>query len=233
MNQLAENLIQQGWLRTPRIIDSFLKIERADFLPNDKKYLADYNEAVPIGCGQTISQPLVVAFMLELLQPAPGEKILDIGFGSGWTTALLADIVGSEGAVIAIERISALADFGEKNVTQYGFPKKGTVKFIARDGFYGYPEYTSSPDFVDGFDKILCSAALPDKTVVPSSWREQLKVEGVIVTPLGSSIWFLKKKESMNFEAKEFPGFSFVPFVQDSGIADFDHYGPEELDGNF
>ena len=90
---LVDSLIREGWLKTPRIIEAFRKVKRIDFLPEDMKDLAELNEALPIGSGQTISQPLVVAFMLELLQPQKREKILDIGSGSGWTSALLAYIV--------------------------------------------------------------------------------------------------------------------------------------------
>ena len=89
---LIDNLIAEGWLKTPRIIEAFRKIKRVDFLPEDIKNLAELNEALPIGWGQTISQPLVVAFMIEQLDPQPGDKILDVGSGSGWTTALLAEI---------------------------------------------------------------------------------------------------------------------------------------------
>ncbi len=94
---LVENLIQEGWLKTPQIISAFRKIQRVDFLPDHLKELAELNEALPIGGGQTISQPLVVAFMLELLQPEAGDKILDVGSGSGWTTALLAQILSQKG----------------------------------------------------------------------------------------------------------------------------------------
>ena len=73
---LIDNLIKEGWLKTPRIIEAFQKIKRVDFLPQDLKDLAEANEALPIGKGQTISQPLEVAFMLELLRPKGGEKIL-------------------------------------------------------------------------------------------------------------------------------------------------------------
>ncbi len=84
---LIDELIDDGWLKTPEIIEAFRKIKRADFLPEDLKKSAELNEALPIGYGQTISQPLVVAFMLEQLSPQPGDKILDVGSGSGWTTA--------------------------------------------------------------------------------------------------------------------------------------------------
>ena len=105
---LINSLIKDGWLKTPRIIKAFENIKRYDFMPDDIKQLAEIDEAMPIGHSQTISQPLTVAFMFEQLQPKPGENILDIGSGSGWTTALLAYIVGEKGKVTAIEVIPEL-----------------------------------------------------------------------------------------------------------------------------
>ncbi|MBI2054396.1 MAG: class I SAM-dependent methyltransferase, partial [Candidatus Staskawiczbacteria bacterium] len=116
---LIQNLIQEGWLKTPRIIEAFQKIKRADFLPQDLKNLAESNSALPIGFSQTISQSLVVAFMLEQLEPKSGEKILDIGSGSGWTSALLAEIVGNKGKIVALEIIPELAEFGKRNTAKY------------------------------------------------------------------------------------------------------------------
>ena len=200
---LIDDLIKEEWLRTPRVIDAFRKIKREDFLPEDKKQLAELNEALPIGSGQTISQPLVVAFMLELLEPKPGQKILDIGTGSGWTSALLAYLVGEKGKVIAIEIISELKEFGEKNVAKYNFIKKGIVEFHCIDGSNGYKD--EAP-----FDKILASATAEK---LPQAWKEQLKIDGKIVTPIGSSIWVFKKKAEACFESKEYPGFAFVPLV--------------------
>ena len=117
---LIDKLIRDGWLKTPRIIKSFRKIKRIDFLPEEIKNLAEVDEALPIGFEQTISQPLVVAFMLELLQPEPGNKILDVGSGSGWTNALLGQIVGSKGRVISLEIIPELKEFGRRNAEKYG-----------------------------------------------------------------------------------------------------------------
>mgnify|MGYP001575730005 FL=1 len=99
---LIDSLIKEGWLKTPKIIDAFQKIKREDFLPDNLKDSAEVDAAMPIGFGQTISQPLTVAFMLELLQPKEGDKILDVGSGSGWTTALLASIVGPAGEVMGL-----------------------------------------------------------------------------------------------------------------------------------
>ena len=185
---LIDNLIAEGWLKTPEIIKAFQKIKRVDFLPDDVKDLAELNEALPIDFGQTISQPLVVAFMLEQLQPQPGDNILDIGSGSGWTTALLSEIVGLKGKVIAIDIIPELVKFGEKNAAKYSFIEKGIAKFICADGSKGYEK--EAP-----YDKILASASVQGE--LPKNWKEQLKIGGRIVTPISSSIWrFIKKSPS-------------------------------------
>ena len=205
MALLIDSLIEEGWLKTPKIIEAFRKIKRVDFLPKGMENLAELNEALPIGCGQTISQPLVVAFMIEQLQPQPGEKILDIGSGSGWTTALLAEIVGDKGKVIAMEIIPELKKFGEKNVAKYNFIKRGQVQFICTNGSKGYEK--EAP-----FDGILVSASI-QQAEVPRTWKEQLKIGGRIVTPIGSSIWLLTKKSEKNFEEIEYPGFAFVPLI--------------------
>ena len=199
-----EDLIKEGWLKTRRIIEAFKKIKRIDFLPDDIKSLSELNEALPVGYGQTISQPLVVAFMLELLEPEEGEKILDVGSGSGWTSALLAEIVGDKGKVIAIEVVPELKEFGEKNNSKYNFVKKGRVQFICADGSKGYEK--EAP-----FDKILVSATA---IKIPDVWKKQLKVGGRIVTPINSSIMLFIKKSETEFEQKEYPGFVFVPLIE-------------------
>jgi len=200
---LIDELIEEKWLKTPRIIEAFRKIKRADFMTDDMQDLAEIDEAMPIGHGQTISQPLVVAFMLELLEPKEGEKILDVGSGSGWTSALLGEIVGEKGKVIAIELIPELKEFGEKNAQKYGLVEKGRVEFLCADGYKGYEK--EAP-----FDKILVSATA---VRIPEAWKKQLKVGGRIVVPLNSSIWLFVKKSEKIFEEKEYPGFVFVPLI--------------------
>ena len=212
---LIDSLIEEGWLKTPRIIEAFRKIKRVDFLPREIKDLAELNEALSIGYGQTISQPLVVAFMLELLDPQPGNKILDIGSGTGWTTALLAQIVGQKGKVIAIDIIPELVEFGKQNVAKYNFLapyrtegsgagiEKGIVEFICADGSKGYKK--EAP-----YDKILASASAE---TLPPVWKEEVKIGGRIVTPIGSSIWLFIKKSEKNLEEIEYPGFAFVPLI--------------------
>ncbi|MCK4729972.1 MAG: protein-L-isoaspartate O-methyltransferase [Candidatus Aenigmarchaeota archaeon] len=200
---LVEVLVEQGCLKTPEIIFAFRKIKRIDFLPEELKQFAELNGPLPIGYEQTISQPLTVAIMLELLQPKKGDKILDIGSGSGWTTSLLSKIVGKSGKVYGIELIRKLKEFGEKNTEKYNFVEKGIAKFICVDGSKGLPE--KAP-----FDKILVSASA-DK--IPSKLREQLKIEGRLVIPIKNSIFLIIRK-SNRFEEEEFFGFSFVPLIK-------------------
>ena len=200
---LIDSLIKENWLKTPRIIRAFRKIKREDFMPDDIRALAEINEAMPIGYSQTISQPLTVAFMMEQLQPEIGNKILDIGSGSGWTTALLSEITGRKGRVVAIEIISELKKFGEKNVSKYGFTRKGIAKFIKTNGSLGYKK--EAP-----YDRILASASA---SKIPQAWKSQLKIGGRIVAPIRESIWVLEKKSEKKFKTTKYPGFIFVPLV--------------------
>lgn len=199
-SQLIDNLIAEGWLRSKAIIQAFEKVKREDFLPSHAEDSAYFNTAFPIGFGQTISQPLVVAFMLELLEPKKGEKILDIGSGSGWTTALLADLVGKRGRVIGLEIIPELKDFGKKNISKY---ELCNAKILLRDGTKGYNK--EAP-----YDKILCSAEAAE---LPGTLKEQLKIGGRIVIPIGTSICVLDKIGKADFLKKCYPGFAFVPLV--------------------
>ncbi len=204
INMSTISLIKDGWLKTPTIIKAFENINRADFLPEDEKDMADYNDALPIGFGQTISQPLVVAFMLEELKPRSGDKILDIGSGSGWTTALLSEIVGETGKVIGLEIVPELKRFGEENVSKYGFIKKGIAEIIEADGSKGYEK--EAP-----YDKILASAS---SAKLPPAWKDQLKIGGRLVAPIGNSIWVFVRKNEKDFEVTEHSGFVFVPLIE-------------------
>lgn len=207
-NWLVQSIIDGGYLKTPRIIEAFHTIDRMDFVLSEYADQSYANYPLLIGYGQTISQPLTVAFMLELLDPRPGEKILDIGSGSGWQTALLAQIVGSDptindGGVSAVERIPELCKFGESNVKKYSFLEKGIVKFYCLNAIADIPP--------GPYDKIIAAAAASRD--IPQSWRSQLKVGGKIVSPIGGSIWRFTKKPGDEWEEEEFPGFAFVPLV--------------------
>ncbi len=199
-----DDLRKKGWLKNERIIGAFKAIKREDFVLRGEENAAEIDSPLPIGFGQTISQPLVVAFMLELLDPQPGEKILDIGFGSGWTSALLAYLVGEKGKVVGIEIIPELFEFGKKNIAKYGFIKEGRVIPVCADGSLGYEK--EAP-----FIKILASASAEE---LPNPWKEQLEIGGKIVAPLKQSIWLFEKEAKNKFKETEHPGFIFVPLTK-------------------
>jgi protein-L-isoaspartate(D-aspartate) O-methyltransferase len=204
MKTLVKELIERGRLKTPEIIRAFEKIDRVDFMAPEEKDLSYVDNAFPIGHGQTISQPTTVAIMFELLQPKAGDTVLDIGSGSGWTTALLAEVVGPKGKVYSIEIIKELYQFGKKNVEKY---KHDNIKFFNQDGSKGLSEQAP-------FDKILASASVPE---VPSPIKEQLKVGGIAVMPVKDSIFKVKKKAPQKFEIEEHPFFVFVPMKGEYG----------------
>lgn len=208
---LIEDLVKQGVLRTPAVINAFKTIKREDFvLPTDvdQAYL---NEPLPIGQGQTISQPLTVAIMLELLQAQPGERILDVGSGSGWSVALLTQIVGKAGQVYGIERIPELAAMAKTNVEKYGFISTGRAEVKLGDGTKGLPDLAP-------FDKIIVAAATSS---VPRALKEQLKIGGRAVIPLGGEYFgqdmtVLTKLSDIEFREERHGGFVFVPLIQDN-----------------
>lgn len=208
-DQLIVELREEGYLKTKAIIRAFEKIKREDFVRPEDKSDAAINAPLPIGRGQTISQPLTVAFMLELLEPKRGDKILDVGTGSGWTPALLAEIAGPEGKVYGLEIISELKEFGEKNLEKYGFIKKGIAQIILGSGYNGLPAEAS-------FDKILVSAASEE---IPGNLLKQLKAGGIMVIPIGrqyetQTIFKIKRVNENEFSKEYYPGFSFVPLIR-------------------
>ena len=204
--ELIEELKREGWLKTPRVVEALQKIDRADFVPEGLKAEAYFNTALPIGEGQTISQPLVVAFMLELLRPEAGQKILDVGTGSGWVAGLLSELVGKKGRVFSVERVSELGAAARRNLARYGFVESGVLSLLVGDGVKGWPE--EAP-----FDRIIAAAA---GTAIPAPWKEQLTVGGRIVAPVGSRILMLEKRQDGGFREEAYEGFSFVPLIGNS-----------------
>lgn len=198
---LIENLISEKWLKSSRIIKAFRKIKREDFLPEDLKDSSELDIALPIGFNQTISQPQVVALMLELLDAQEGNNVLDIGSGSGWTSSLLTELVGENGAVTAVEIIPELKELGEKNASRYNFKN---VEFILADESKRYEK--KAP-----FDRILISAVAEK---VQDYWLEQLKEGGNLVFPMDFSIWKYSKIAQGRFKKQEYPGYVFVPLME-------------------
>lgn len=215
--QIVDELVSGGYLKTPEIINAFRAIDRADFVLPEYKSEAYGNYPLLIGFGQTISQPLTVAFMLELLEPHTGERVLDVGAGSGWVSALLAHVVSEKsqipnlqsqnfGGVVAIERIPELCDFVKQNIEKYGLISNGVVELHCQDATAEIP---NGP-----YDKIIAAAAASKD--IPDEWRRKLKVGGKIVAPIGGSIWRFTKKSETEWNEEEFPGFAFVPLVSDT-----------------
>lgn len=215
MNELIRELKEQGVLKSPYVEAAFRLIDRRDFVRPENAGEAYENHPLPIGSGQTISQPYTVAFMLDLLDPKPGETILDVGAGSGWQTALLASIVSQKekrgrpskkGVVYAEERIPELCAFARVNISKYNFIRSGAVKLSCADATAKLPSRIR-------FNKIIAAAAAHD--AIPEIWRERLAEGGSIVAPIGNSIWRYAKISESEWQEEAFPGFAFVPLVED------------------
>ncbi len=222
---LIDYLQKTGVLKTKEIITAFLKIDRKFFVPEEYLDEAYGDYPLPIGYGQTISQPWTVAFMLELLEPRKDQKILDIGFGSGWTSCLLAEIVGEKGKVYAIEIVPEVFEFGKKNIEKFNFLEKGRVELFLADGSKGLPE--KAP-----FDRILVSASaekIPQVLIdelnnqgilvsasaekIPQVLIDELNNQGILVIPVKDSIYKVKKING-KIEKEEYYGFAFVPLIE-------------------
>lgn len=197
---LIDSMIASGVLSSPNLIKAFHRCNRMYFVPDElqSETYADY--PLSIGMGQTISQPTTVAIMLEFLRPQVGNKVLDIGSGSGWTTALLASAVGPDGSVEGIERIPSLVEYGRKSLKR--------VRITNASIEFADPHALGKPG--NHYDRILVSASA-DK--LPQTLIEQLKPGGILVIPILESVWRFVKSEDGRITSYELPGFRFVPLI--------------------
>lgn len=190
-----------------RVLGAMSKVEREDFVAPELRDYAYEDRPLTIGCSQTISQPYIVASMLQAVQLRPEDRALELGTGSGYQTALLAEMVQS---VVSIERHAELANIARERLNSLAY---GNVEVVVGDGTLGY--LPSAP-----YDVILVSAAAP---YVPQPLVDQLAIGGRMVLPVGNrdlqELIFLRKDED-GFRQVRLDGCAFVPLIGEAGFRD-------------
>ncbi len=197
--KMVETQIKARGVKEPRVLSALLKVERHRFVPEKYLDLAYADQPLPIGEGQTISQPYIVALMTELLDLKGNEKVLEIGTGSGYQAAVLAELAKE---VYTIEIIESLASTAKKRLSELGYQN---INVKAGDGYLGWPE-------VAPFDAIIVTAA-PDH--IPDPLIDQLKEGGRMVVPIGNYAQELQKivKRSGKIETTNVIPVVFVPMT--------------------
>lgn len=204
-DELVDYLVLRGVLRSSSIIKAFRHVDRKLFVPGEFSKLAYYDEPLPIGEGQTISQPSTVALMTEFLLPEKGNRVLEIGSGSGYQAALLSRIIGPTGKVITVEMVEKIFNIARKNLNEFG-----NVETVLCDGSLGYEK--ESP-----YDRIIVTAASPG---IPAPLKEQLKDGGRMVIPVGKNIqeMTIVTKHNGKFDENRVGEFLFVPLLGKHGF---------------
>jgi len=207
---MVMRLITEGVLKTPKVIKAMLTVPREEFVLPQHRRQAYIDTPLPILKGQTISAPHMVALMCELADLDIGHKVLEIGTGSGYHAAVIAEIVAPKdsrikGKVISVERIPELVEFAKKNLEKAGYADRVIV--ILGDGTLGYPK--EAP-----YDRIIVTAAAPS---IPKPLIEQLKVGGIMIIPTGDRFYqrllVVKKISKDKIEIKEDIPCVFVPLI--------------------
>jgi protein-L-isoaspartate(D-aspartate) O-methyltransferase len=213
---LLESLRREGVIRSERVYRAMLRVPREEFVPAELRCHAYDDTPLPIGHGQTISAPHMVAMMCEEAKLEPGHKVLEVGTGSGYHAAVMAEIVAPldeprerRGLVVTIERIPELAKRAQKTLERLGYGDR--VKVVIGDGSKGYePE---AP-----YDRIVVTAAAPS---IPRPLLDQLKPGGIMVIPVGDRylqyLYVVVKKEDGSVEYKPVTSCLFVPLVGEHG----------------
>lgn len=199
MKNMVEFQIQKRGIKDRKVLEAMLKVPRHLFVPEQMKELAYGDEPLPIGEGQTISQPYIVAYMTEALKLTGNERVLEIGTGSGYQTAILAEIVKE---VYTVEVIPELSRRAQKVLAELGY---NNIKFLIGDGTRGWPEHAP-------YDAILVSAA---PATVPRTLVDQLKINGRMIIPVGTDFQelVLVRRKKDGWEEERLIGVRFVPLV--------------------
>ena len=206
---LVQRLVRQHILRSKEVIEAFRRAPRYNFLPEELRQYAAIDEPIPIGYGQTVSAPHMVAIMDEELELKVGQKVLEVGAGSGWHAATVAELVAptdqpkeSWGHVYTIEIVPELAQMARINIEKNGYSDRVTV--IEGDGSLGYEE--KAP-----YDRILVTAAAPE---VPKPLIQQLKTGGILLIPVGAIRFYqtlIKVRKEDGIRMEDLGGVAFVP----------------------
>ncbi len=200
---VTSQIIARG-IKDERTIEAMRNVERHLFVPENMHSEAYNDYPLPIGQGQTISQPYIVALMTELLELKGNERVLEIGTGSGYQTAILAKLAAE---VYTIERISELLEEAKKKLSLLGYEN---IHFFCTDGTKGLPEYAP-------YQGIIVTAAAEE---VPLPYFEQLDEKGKLVIPLGErygQVLVLIEKRKGKIMQKEICGCTFVPLIGEYG----------------
>lgn len=206
--RMVKRQIASRGVRSKLVLDAMRKVPRERFLPRGQGIFAYDDSPLPIGEGQTISQPYIVAYMAESLELEGGEKVLEIGTGSGYAAAVLAEIAAE---VYTIERIEGLASMARSNLDALGYKN---VHVRCGDGTLGWPE--EAP-----FDGIVVAAGGPD---VPDTLQQQLKTGGRLVIPIGRTKAYqelvrVTRVAEDEFRTEDLVPVRFVPLVGEEGWA--------------
>jgi len=203
---LVEGL--EGFILDEKVLRAMLRVPRHMFVPEYEQRAAYIDRPLEIGYGQTISAPHMVAIMCEILELSEGHKVLEIGAGSGYNAAVMAELVGKTGHVYTVERIEPLVNFASKNLKETGYKN---VTVLLENGSMGYPRYAP-------YDRIAVTCAAP---YIPETLLEQLKPGGIMVIPVGSysqELIRVKKDSNGNIHRKKKGDVIFVPMLGKHGF---------------
>ena len=198
---LIDKLVKRRYIKSDLAEKAMRKVPRHLFVPEEMKDMAYVDSPQPIGQGQTISAPHMVAIMIEALDVEPGQKILEIGGGMGYHAAVLGEMVGKEGKVYSVEYLEYLAESGKKKLKKAGIKN---VQIIIGDGSSGYKE--NAP-----YDRISVACGAPN---IPQPLIKQLKEKGKILIPVGGQMYqnlIKATKEGNSIKKENLGGVLFVP----------------------